>query len=157
MLTPYGATAKHGKYYFRPLSSEVIYLRVHTYGYVSGWSSKDDKSAFYEECRRLFQELGWTLHTGADGVCDTVTMGQQDLYLHPTSFSGVMDENNIQPLMEQLSKAKTLQCYAFDRYEECHNYALLRVVCKFFLLCLLYGEHIINHTARKFSNGFLST
>lgn len=96
----------------------MVYLRIRTYGYISGWSSIDDEAAFDKECRRLFQELGWTLHAGADGVCATVIMGQQDLYLHPTSFSGVMDENNIQTLMEQLSKAKTFQCYAFDCYEE---------------------------------------
>ena len=100
------------------MAYRMVYLRTHTYEYDSGWSSKDAETAFDEECRRLFQDLGWTLHAGADGVCDTVTMGQQDLYLHPTSFSGVMDENNIQPLMEQLSEAKTFRCYAFDCYEE---------------------------------------
>lgn len=100
------------------MAYRMVYLRTHTYEYASGWSNKDAETAFDEECRRLLQELGWTLHAGADGVCDTVTMGQQNLYLHPTSFSGVMDENNIQPLMEQLSEAKTFRCYAFDCYEE---------------------------------------
>ena len=50
--------------------------------------------------------------------CDTVIKDRQDLYLHPTSFSGAMDEANIQPLQEQLSKGKTFQCYAVDCYEE---------------------------------------
>ena len=45
-------------------------------------------------------------------------MGQQDLYLHPSSFSGVIDEASIQPLQEQLSKARTFRCYHVDRYEE---------------------------------------
>ena len=98
------------KVYFR--------IQIHTYGYGSGWSSEADKAAFDSECRDLFQQLGWTLHPGSNGVCDTVTKDRQDLYLHPFNFSGVMDEVNIQPLQEQLSKGKTFQCYAVDCYEE---------------------------------------
>lgn len=45
-----------------------------------------------------------------------MTKDRQDLYLHPTSFSGVMDEANIQPLQEQLSKGKPFRCYAVDCY-----------------------------------------
>ena len=95
-----------------------IYFRIHTEGYVSGWSSDSDKAAFKEESRRLFKSLGWTLTLGHNGCCDTVTKGQQDLYLHPSSFSGVLDEDNIQSLQEQLSKAQTFRCYHTDRYEE---------------------------------------
>ena len=97
-----------------------VYFRIQTYayGYGSGWSSEADKAAFDSECRDLFQQLGWTLHPGSNGVCDTVTKDRQDLYLHPFNFSGVMDEANIQPLQEQLSKGKTFRCYAVDCYEE---------------------------------------
>ncbi len=95
-----------------------VYFRIHTEGYVSGWSSDSDKAAFKEESRRLFKSLGWTLTLGHNGCCDTVTKGQQDLYLHPSSFSGVLDEDNIQSLQEQLSKAQTFRCYHTDRYEE---------------------------------------
>ena len=98
------------KVYFR--------IQIHTYGYGSGWSSEADKAAFDSECRNLFQQLGWTLHPGSNGVCDTVTKDRQDLYLHPFNFSGVMDEASIQPLQEQLSKGKTFRCYAVDCYEE---------------------------------------
>ena len=97
-----------------------VYFRIqtHTYGYGSGWSSEVDKAAFDSECRDLFQQLGWTLHPGSNGGCDTVTKDRQDLYLHPFNFSGVMDEASIQPLQEQLSKGKTFRCYAVDCYEE---------------------------------------
>ena len=97
-----------------------VYFRIQTYayGYDSGWSSEADKAAFDSECRDLFQQLGWTLHPGSNGVCDTVTKDRQDLYLHPFNFSGVMDEASIQPLQEQLSKGKTFRCYAVDCYEE---------------------------------------
>ena len=95
-----------------------VYLRIRSGGYNSGWASDADQAAFKEESRRIFQELGWTLHAGGNGISDTVTIGHQDLYLHPTSFSGVMDEANIQSLREQLSKAQTFHCYHVDCYEE---------------------------------------
>ena len=87
-----------------------VYLRVRSSGYNFGWTGDAEQAAFKEESRRLFQELGWTLHAGHSGVCDTVTKGNQDIYLHPLSFSGVMDEANIQLLQELLSKANTFQC-----------------------------------------------
>ena len=62
--------------------------------------------------------MGWTPTLGHNGCCDTVTKGQQDLYLHPSSFSGVLDEDNIQSLQEQLSKAQAFRCYHVDCYEE---------------------------------------
>ena len=100
------------------MAYRMVYLRVRSGGYNFGWSNDGDQAAFKEESRRLFQELGWALHAGHNGVCDTVTKDNQDLYLHPLSFSGVLDEANIQPLLDQLSKAKTFQCYHLDRYEE---------------------------------------
>lgn len=95
-----------------------VYLRIHTNGYDFDQFRDADAAAFQEESRRLFQELGWTLHPGGHGIGDTVTKDRQDLYLHPTSFSGVMDEANIQPLREELSKAQSFRCYAVDCYEE---------------------------------------
>ena len=95
-----------------------VYFRIRTDCYNSGWTSDADRTAFEKESRRLFQELGWTATLGYNGGCDTVTMGQQDLYLHPSSFSGVIDEASIQPLQEQLSKARTFRCYHVDRYKE---------------------------------------
>ncbi len=79
-----------------------VYFRIRTECYSFGWSSDADKAAFKEESRRLFQELGWTVTLGHNGGCDMVTKGHQDLYLHPSSFSGVIDEANVQPLQEQI-------------------------------------------------------
>ena len=100
------------------MAYRMVYLRIRSNGYHFGWTSDADKAAFKEESRRIFQELGWALKPGSNGVCDTVTKGHQDLYLHPLSFSGVMDETDIEPLLEQLSKAQTFNCYHLDRYEE---------------------------------------
>ena len=100
------------------MAYRMVYLRIRSGGYNFGWTSDADQAAFKEESRRLFQELGWSLHAGHNGVCDTVTKGYQDLYLHPLSFSGVLDEADIQPLLDQLSKAQTFGCYHIDCYEE---------------------------------------
>lgn len=100
------------------MAYRMTYLRVNSHGYASRWQTEAEKAAFKEESRRLFQDLGWQLHAGRNGVCDTVTKDSQDLYLHPTSFSGVMAEANIQPLQERLSTAHTFHCYAVDCYEE---------------------------------------
>ena len=81
-----------------------VYFRIHTKGYSSGWSSDADRSAFKAESCRLFQELGWTIEPGHNGSCDVVTKDRQDLYLHPTSFSGVINESNIQSLQKQILK-----------------------------------------------------
>ena len=100
------------------MAYHMVYLRIRSSGYNFGWSSDAEQAAFKEESRRFFQELGWTLHAGHNGVCDTVTKGNQDLYLHPLSFSGVLDEADIQPLQERLSKAQSFRCYHVDCYEE---------------------------------------
>ena len=100
------------------MAYRMVYLRIRSNGYHFGWTSDSDRVAFKDESRRIFQELGWTLHAGGNGVCDSVDKGHQDLYLHPLSFSGVMDEADIEPLLEQLSKAQTFNCYHLDRYEE---------------------------------------
>lgn len=93
------------------------YLRIRS-GYHFSWENEAEQAAFQAESRRIFQELGWTLQVGRNGVCDTVTHGNQELYLHPMNFSGILDEDNIQPLREQLAKAQTFQCYHCDCYEE---------------------------------------
>ena len=95
-----------------------VYLRIHTQGYSTGWSSDADRSAFKEESRQLFQELGWTIKLGHNGGCDVVTKDRQDLYLHPTSFSGVIKEDSIQPLQKQMLAAQAFHYEGVDRYEE---------------------------------------
>lgn len=100
------------------MAYRMVYLRIQCCGHDPQSPSSLDVAAFKNETRRLFQELGWTVHEGRDGVCDTVTKDRQDLYLHPQSFSGVLDEANISVLQEQLSGAETFRCYAADCYEE---------------------------------------
>ncbi len=100
------------------MAYRMVYLRIQCRKYDPAGSDDTDLTAFKAESRRLFRELGWTVHEGRSGVCDTVTKDRQALYLHPTSFSGVLDEANIPSLQEQLSSTQSFRCYAVDCYEE---------------------------------------
>lgn len=98
-----------------------VYFRIRSQ--YEGYRSFPNEQAeinFKEESRRLFQDAGWTLHAEPlhSGVSDTVTNGQQELYLHPMNFSGVVLEEEIPQLEALLSQAKTFHCYAVDRYAE---------------------------------------
>ncbi|MBD5147713.1 MAG: hypothetical protein HDT19_02835 [Oscillibacter sp.] len=83
-----------------------------------GWSDQTASDQFDAEYRVLFSTAEWEVHPGRDGICDTVTKEDQGLYLHPQSFSGVIREDEVQPIKELLAKAKTFQCYHVDFYKE---------------------------------------
>ena len=100
------------------MNYRTTYFRINPYEYMPGWSSEADRDRFVTESRDLFQTVGWELHPGHNSFCDTVTKGNQDLYLHPQSFSGVILDSEVQPIRELLAKAKTFQCYHVDFYEE---------------------------------------
>ena len=57
------------------MSYRMVHLRIRSKGYNSKWESDTDESAFKEESRRIFQELGWALKPGGNGICDIVTKG----------------------------------------------------------------------------------
>lgn len=101
-----------------------VYFRVRAEGYVvdpacgTSWASESAEKAFIAESRRLFQNAGWTLTMGYSGICDTVTKGKQELYLHPQSFSGVIAEDEVQILKDLMEVATSFRCYHVDFYEE---------------------------------------
>lgn len=95
-----------------------VYFRIRSrYQFDSGWPTESDNAEFQEETRRLFQSAGWDLRPGRNGVCDIVTKGQQDLYLHPMNFSGIIEMDEIPAIQELLKDAKSFHCYGFDCYE----------------------------------------
>ena len=57
------------------MAYRMVYLRIQCRNYDPQSPSSTDLTAFKNEIRQLFQELGWTLHEGGDGVSDTVTKG----------------------------------------------------------------------------------
>lgn len=95
-----------------------VYFRIHSrYQFDFRWPTESDAAEFQEETRRLFQSAGWDLRPGRNGVCDTVTKGQQDLYLHPMHFSGVIEMGEIPAIQELLKDAKSFHCYRYDYHE----------------------------------------
>lgn len=97
-----------------------VYFRIRSsYQYDRGWPDQSAEHAFRDETRRLFQSAGWELHPArADSSSsDTATKGQQDLYLHPMNFSGVIRTDEIPRLQALLEGAQTFQCQGVDCYE----------------------------------------
>lgn len=97
-----------------------VFFRIYSrYQPNFGWLSEKDAAEFHEESRRLFQSTGWELHIVKDrtGVCDTVTKGQQDLYLHPMNFSGIIEMGEIPEIQKLLNGAKSFSCCGVDCYE----------------------------------------
>lgn len=98
-----------------------VYFRIRSaYQYDSGWPDKGVEHAFRDETRTLFQSAGWELHPAREdsSSSDTVTKGQQDLYLHPMNFSGVIQTDEIPRLRVLLERAQTFQCQGVDCYEQ---------------------------------------
>ena len=97
-----------------------VYFRIRSsYQYDRGWPDEVAERAFRDESCRLFQSAGWELHPAREGSSssDTVTKGQQDLYLHPMNFSGVIRTDEIPRLQELLKGAQTFRCQGVDCYE----------------------------------------
>lgn len=55
------------------MAYRMVYLRINSRGYSSGWVSDTERDAFKSESRRIFQNMGWTLHEGTNGTSDTDT------------------------------------------------------------------------------------
>lgn len=88
------------------MAYRMVYLRIRCTGYDPGASGDTDLTAFKAESRRLFQEMGWTVREGGSSISDTVTKDRQELYLHPTSFSGVLEETAIPPLRQRAAEQR---------------------------------------------------
>lgn len=95
-----------------------VYFRIRSrYQFDSGWPAETDAAKFHEESRSLFQSAGWDLQPGGDSTSDTVIKGQQELYLHPMNFSGIIEMDEIPAIQELLKDAKSFRCHGFDCYE----------------------------------------
>ena len=80
-----------------------VYFRIRSrYQFDSGWPAETDAAKFHEESRSLFQSAGWDLQPGGDSTSDTVIKGQQELYLHPMNFSGIIEMDEIPAIQELL-------------------------------------------------------
>lgn len=89
-----------------------VYFRIRSrYQFDSGWPAETDAAKFHEESRSLFQSAGWDLQPGGDSTSDTVIKGQQELYLHPMNFSGIIEMDEIPAIQELLKDAKSFRCY----------------------------------------------
>ena len=81
--------------------------------YSQGWPDDAARLAFRAETRKLFRNAGWQVEEMPldSGHCDTVRNGKDALYLHPTVFSGVMQEDHtaLQRLLDEANTFRTLE------------------------------------------------
>ena len=89
--------------------------------YSQGWPDDASRLAFRTETRKLFRDAGWQVEEKPldSGHCDMVRNGKDALYLHPTTFSGVMREDHIPELRRLLSGAATFRVLGTDLRMEC--------------------------------------
>ena len=88
--------------------------------YSQGWPDDVSRLAFRTETRKLFRDAGWQVEEKPldSGHCDTVRNGKDALYLHPTVFSGVMQEDHMPTLQQLLDGANTFCTLETRLYRE---------------------------------------
>ena len=91
--------------------------------YTQGWPDDASRLAFRTETRKLFRNASWQVEEMplGSGHCDTVQNGKDVLYLHPTVFSGVMQEDHITALQRLLDEANTVRTLETRLYRECFD------------------------------------
>lgn len=99
-----------------------MYQQVYFYidsGYWTERWTKETAELFHKESDQLFEDAGWRiLEKAHNGTCTSVGKGKQELYLHPTSFSGVILAEEIPGIEQLISKAKTFRHRYTKGYEE---------------------------------------
>lgn len=100
--------------YFR-IETPIYYNSKHGVGF----ENDQDRVNFHNEALNIFLNDGWELKKERyNGSCSRVIKDEQELYLHPQNFSGVVIEENI-PYIEQLiNNSNMFQLRWTDTYEE---------------------------------------
>ncbi len=99
------------------------YFRVNTIGYdFNKGFNQSDSEKFNSEVIDIFTKNGWSIKKEKyNHGCTTMIKGNQSLYMHPQSFSGIVKESDI-PLIKEFAKhAETFEIYHTDTYEEIHD------------------------------------
>ena len=82
------------------------------------WKS-ERREAFTAEVGAMFAAHGWTIEDGKfNGSANTAHNGKSCLYLHPQSFSGIIENSLIEEVTAFLSGGKSFELEAVDVYEE---------------------------------------
>ena len=96
---------------FGKSGAQLQLIRSSRSRWLLGWPDDAARLAFRAETRKLFRNAGWQVEEMPldSGHCDTVRNGKDALYLHPTVFSGVMQEDHITALQRLLDEANTFR------------------------------------------------
>lgn len=91
-----------------------VYFRIDTYkfDYHGFFETDKDRFNFYEDVERVFKSIGWSFKS------QVVANGNENLYIHPQEFSGLVRKNNVKVIAEILENNKTFTCNWVDLYED---------------------------------------
>lgn len=96
-----------------------VYFRIETLSYDTGkyvgFSSAEERKAFYNESMKIFENMGWI----EDG--SYIRKGKQELYIHPQNISGKVLKNEVKKIAEALEKNNTFYLRWVDVYETIYD------------------------------------
>ncbi len=109
---PWGENKKQRDGFMTEYRKVAFKLNVPKYVLGEGWIGDADREGFCEECKTLFQSIGWEIHSKKDNwYYDTVVSNKEQLHLKPVSFEGEILESSIPKIEKALSKAKTFEYF----------------------------------------------
>lgn len=105
-----------------------VYFRINCPLYMRGkyscsFDCKEDHLIFDRDVEEVFTKLGWKVDKFPDGgCCMEISKGKQSLYLHPQSFSGCVQKNEVGKIAETLrSQNSSFKLEWVDVYENIYD------------------------------------
>ncbi|MDD4779206.1 MAG: hypothetical protein PHT02_01190 [Tissierellia bacterium] len=102
-----------------------VYFRINTPMYYKakygvGFANNEDKDLFNKLVTEIFIKDGWEVKKErvTSSSCPTVIKDKQELYLHPQSLSGVIEENNIIHIENLINNSDIFKFEITDIYED---------------------------------------
>lgn len=78
----------------------------------------EDVEAYNNEVASIFNSIGWKIKEDKYNIgCETRVNGEENLYIHPQDFSGIVLKNNIKNVYEALENAATFELRHVNIYE----------------------------------------
>lgn len=104
----------------QPTYRNVHFNIISAYQYDVGFPDQAAADAFRQETADLFTAAGWQFHESkTSGICDRVSLGKSELYLHPMDIAGIISMELIPKVEELIQQAKT---FRLNIARECEGY-----------------------------------
>lgn len=101
-----------------------VYFRINTPSYYKnkygvGFENQQEGELFFNSVKALFLGDGWEIKKEKySGNCPTVTKDNQELYIHPQNFSGVVLVESIKQIEQLINNQELFKFESTDIYED---------------------------------------